>query len=102
VRQGRGMPAPVRRSHFRAPKRVDWFDHIQWPAMVVTVAAAWGAASSRPGRRRVGFWLFLVSNVLWVAWGWYAGAWALILLQVFLAFMNLRGASNNEPAEERL
>jgi hypothetical protein len=80
---------------------VDWLDHIQWPAMMVTVFAAWGAASSQQGRRRVGFWLFLASNVLWVAWGWYARAWALILLQVFLAFMNLRGASNNEPEEER-
>jgi hypothetical protein len=80
---------------------VDWLDHIQWPAMMVTVAAAWGAASSQKRRRRVGFWLFLASNILWVAWGWYARAWALILLQVFLAFMNLRGASNNEPAGER-
>jgi hypothetical protein len=72
-------------------------DLIQWPAMVVTVAAAWGAGSERRFRRRAGFWLFLLSNVLWIAWGWHVRAWALILLQVFLAAMNVRGAQNNEP-----
>jgi hypothetical protein len=66
---------------------------------VVTVIAAWGTASERKMRRRVGFWLFLLSNVLWVAWGWFARAWALILLQVCLATMNIRGARNNDPQE---
>ncbi|MEX2582718.1 MAG: hypothetical protein WD766_05570 [Gemmatimonadota bacterium] len=67
--------------------------------MVVTVAAAWGAASGRQPRRRIGFWLFLLSNVLWVIWGWHVGAWALIVLQFCLAGMNLRGAHNNDPEE---
>jgi hypothetical protein len=74
-------------------------DFIQWPAMAVTVAAAWGAGSHRQIRRRIGFWLFLVSNVLWVVWGWWAEAWALVVLQIFLAGMNLRGAQNNDPDE---
>jgi hypothetical protein len=74
-------------------------DLIQWPAMVVTIVAAWGAASERKVRRRIGFWLFLLSNLLWIAWGWHAGAWALILLQVGLAVMNVRGARNNDPQE---
>jgi hypothetical protein len=78
---------------------MEWLDLIQWPAMVVTVIAAWGTASERKMRRRVGFWLFLLSNVLWVAWGWSARAWALILLQVCLATMNIRGARNNDPEE---
>jgi len=64
--------------------------------MLVTLAAAWGAASSREERRRAGFWLFLVSNVLWTAWGWYARAWAVVLLQVCLAVMNVRGARSND------
>jgi hypothetical protein len=68
--------------------------------MAVTVAAAWGTASERQKRRRIGFWLFLLSNVLWVAWGWFARAWALIVLQVCLAAMNIRGASNNDPDAE--
>jgi hypothetical protein len=74
-------------------------DVIQWPAMVVTVAAAWFVASSNRARRHVGFWVFLVSNALWVAWGIQAQAWALVTLQVCLAFMNIRGERKNTTAE---
>ncbi len=75
---------------------MDWIDHIQWPAMVVTLLAAWLVASQKKGRRQWGFWLFLISNVLWIAWGVYAKAYALITLQVGLAFLNIRGVSKNE------
>lgn len=77
---------------------MDWLNLVQWPAMVVTIGAAWMAASDQRRRRRIGFWLFLLSNVLWIVWGWYAAAWALIVLQLALAAMNLRGAHNNEAA----
>jgi hypothetical protein len=40
--------------------------------------------------------LFLVSNVLWVVWGLYAYAYALVVLQLALAVMNIRGANKNE------
>ena len=70
---------------------------LQWPAMVVTITASWLVASSRPRRRNLGFWLFLASNGLWIAWGWHAGATALIVLQVGLAAMNIRGAMKTEP-----
>lgn len=76
---------------------MQWMDWIQWPAMLVTVAAAWLTASDRQSRRETGFYCFLASNVLWVAWGWHAGAWALIVLQVALAAMNLRGVHSNDP-----
>jgi len=75
-----------------------WLDLLQWPAMAVTIAAAWCIASTHKARRRLGFWLFLASNVLWIAWGWFAAAWALILLQVALAFLNIRGARKQAPA----
>jgi hypothetical protein len=65
--------------------------------MLVTVAAAYLVASRSRRRRAVGFWLFLASNVLWVAWGWHAGAIALIVLQVALAALNVRGAWKNDP-----
>lgn len=78
---------------------MEWLDWLQWPAMAITVLAAWLAASDRRHRREVGFWFFLVSNVLWVAWGWHAGAWALIVLQVALAGMNIRGVHNNDDPE---
>ena len=71
-------------------------DLLQWPAMLVTVLAAWLVASDRRARRAAGFWVFLASNALWVAWGWHAHAWALIALQFSLAAMNLRGAHKAE------
>lgn len=75
---------------------MDWIDLLQWPAMAVTVLAAWLAASHRKGRREIGFWCFLASNVLWTVWGWHDGAWALVTLQFALAAMNVRGVRNNE------
>jgi len=79
---------------------MDWLTHIQWPAMVVTVLAAWLVASSSPKRRKIGFWVFLASNVLWVAWGLHANAYALICLQIALATMNIRGAKKNDEQTE--
>ena len=70
-------------------------DLIQWPAMVVSILAAWLVASSSQKRRKFGFWTFLLSNVLWVIWGWQAGAYALIGLQIGLAIMNIRGTQKN-------
>ena len=73
-------------------------DLVQWPAMAVTVAAAWLVASTHRRRRFTGFWLFLLSNALWVAWGLHTDAYALILLQVCLAATNIRGALKAEIA----
>jgi hypothetical protein len=67
-------------------------DLLQWPATVVTVGASWYVASTSKTRRNVGFWLFLLSNVLWVIWGLHARAYALVALQFGLAAMNIRGA----------
>lgn len=76
-----------------------WLDLVQWPAMALTVAAAWCVASTRDTLRAWGFWLFLASNALWIAWGWSDGAWALVILQVALAALNIRGAIKHAPAE---
>ena len=69
----------------------DLLDAIQWPAMAVTVAASWLVGSTHDRRRSAGFWLFVASNVLWVAWGWHVDAPALVVLQVCLAALNVRG-----------
>jgi hypothetical protein len=71
-------------------------DAIQWPAMAVTLFAAWLVASRQKSRREAGFWWFIVSNVLWIVWGWHTQAWALIALQAGLFALNLRGAKKNE------
>ena len=77
---------------------MDSLDWLQWPAMVVTIAAAWLVASRSRRKRTAGFWVFLLSNVLWATWGWHSGAYALIVLQVFLAVTNARGVYKNDPA----
>jgi hypothetical protein len=69
--------------------------------MVASVLAAWLVASTHAGRRKAGFWVFLASNVLWVAWGVHDSAWALIALQVILAAMNVRGVKKNEHLQEK-
>jgi hypothetical protein len=76
---------------------MQWVALIQWPAMVATLAAAWLVASTGKHRRMIGFWVFLASNLLWIAWGWHDEAYALIALQVGLAAMNIRGVHKNEP-----
>lgn len=71
------------------------FDLVQWPAMAVTVLAAWLVASTSKRRRNIGFWTFLASNALWIAWGLHDRAYALVVLQVSLAALNVRGVRNN-------
>jgi hypothetical protein len=77
----------------------DWIDLLQWPAMLATVLAAWLVASTKKHRRNIGFWVFLVSNVLWGVWGWHDGAWALITLQAALAALNIRGVFKTDEAQ---
>lgn len=73
-------------------------DAVQWPAMAVTLFAAWLVASRAAARRAAGFWWFIGSNALWIVWAWHTQAWALIVLQVGLFAMNVRGAAKNEKA----
>ncbi len=68
---------------------------LQWPAMAVTLISAWLVASEEESRRAWGFWAYLGSNVLWVAWGWHTQSWALVALQFGLAAMNIRGTRKN-------
>ena len=71
---------------------------LQWPAFAASLMAAWLVASRSSRKRNAGFWVFLLSNVLWVAWGWQAHAWALIALQVGLAILNIRGLYKTDLA----
>jgi hypothetical protein len=63
------------------------------------LASAWLVGSQRRGRRNAGFCLFLLSNALWITWGWYDEAHALVVLQACLAVLNLRGAIKNNPQD---
>lgn len=79
--------------------RVNAIDLLQWPAMAATLAAAWAVGSRSSRRRKIGFWVFIVSNALWVAWGVQARAWALVILQIGLFALNLRGARKNDQSQ---
>lgn len=75
---------------------MDYLHQLQWLAMLVTIAAAWLIGSRSKRKRQTGFWLFLVSNALWITWGWYDRAYALVVLQIALAILNIRGAYKND------
>jgi len=74
---------------------MDWINALQWPAMAITVVAAWLVGAQRKFKRSWGFWLFLVGNMLWILWGLHDRAFGLIFLQVCLGFLNVRGAIKN-------
>ena len=76
----------------------DLLNAVQWPAMLVTLLASWLVAARSARHRAAGFWCFIASNLLWVAWGWHTQAYALIMLQVGLFVLNLRGAKKAEDA----
>lgn len=78
----------------------DWLDLLQWPAMAITVAAGLLVGSRASWRRKAGFITFLVSNALWIAWGWHDDAWALIALQLCLVVTNVRGILKNEEDKQ--
>lgn len=80
---------------------MDWLDLMQWPAMAVTVLATWLVGSRGAGRRKLGFWIFLASNALWVAWGLHTGGYALVVLQFALAALNIRGMIEARKARQR-
>ncbi|KAF1049865.1 hypothetical protein [Xylophilus sp.] len=80
---------------------MDALDLLQWPAMAVTIAAAWLVAGNSDKGRRTGFWLYLLSNVLWIAWGVHSQSYALVVLQFALAAMNIRGERKTAQKEGR-
>ena len=69
--------------------------------MAVTVLAAWFVGSTQPTRRKIGFWLYLLGNVLWVMWAVPTRAYALLALQFCLAIMNVRGQRKNAQQEQQ-
>jgi hypothetical protein len=70
---------------------MDYFNLLQWPAMVVNVLAVWLLTYQSKRKRHAGFFLSLLSNILWVTWGLYVQAFAVLGLQFALAALNIRG-----------
>lgn len=80
---------------------MDWLDLAQWPAMATTLVAAWLVASASAPRREQGFYWFSASNALWTVWGLNAGAYALVLMQLGLFALNMRGVLKAARATPR-
>ena len=76
----------------------DFLALLEWPAMAISLAAAWWMGSKRADRRIFAFALLIVGNVLWIGWGWGESAWALIALNIGLLGLNVRGIAKNEDA----
>lgn len=67
--------------------------------MVLTALGAYLVASISETKRKIAFWSYLGSNVLWTLWGWHTQAWAVIVLQAVLVILNVRGVKKNKQAE---
>jgi hypothetical protein len=78
----------------------EFFALLEWPAMAISLAAAYLLASQKPEKRMWAFVLLIVGNLMWVAWGWGEEAWALIALNVGLMALNVRGIFKNEHEAE--
>lgn len=85
-------------SQTRANVRMDlsYLQFVQWPAMVVTLLAAWLMTFRNARRRLWAFRLFVLSNVLWIVWGLASDAYSLVLLQVGLFLINFKGVEELE------
>ena len=76
----------------------EFFALLEWPAMAISLAAAYWMGSTKAKKRIVAFLLLIVGNLMWIAWGWGQAAWALIALNVGLLALNVRGIRKNEDA----
>jgi hypothetical protein len=78
----------------------EFFALLEWPAMAISLAAAWWMGSTKAKKRIVAFVLLIIGNLMWIAWGWGEGAWALIALNVGLMGLNVRAIMKNEDEVE--
>ena len=63
--------------------------------MIATLLSTWLVAAQRKSQRQWGFWVFIVSDILWTVWALHDGAWALVVLQFGLVILNIRGVAKN-------
>ena len=66
-------------------------DDVQWPAAALALIGAWLVASPTLRLRFWGFLMFLLSNLLWITWGAYAAAGAIILMNALFLITSIRG-----------
>jgi hypothetical protein len=64
---------------------------LQWSAAIISVLGAWCVGARAADARRVGFALFLASNVLWLAYGLATRQWGIVLMQAAFTVTSIRG-----------
>jgi hypothetical protein len=77
---------------------MDIVDLLQWPAMVITVIAAWLVGSASRASAPSASGASSRATCLWVVWGLHDHAYALVALQFFLAAINARGSTRTSEA----
>ena len=74
----------------------EFLAYLEWPAMGVSLVAAYLMGSKKAKKRIVAFSLLILGNLLWIGWGWGDTAYALIALNLGLLALNVRGIMKNE------
>lgn len=75
---------------------MDYMEILQWPAMILTLLGAWMISTDKRSIRHKGFWVFLLSNVLWILWGMHVKAYGVVLMQIGLAIVNYHGLTRTD------
>ncbi len=78
----------------------DMLNLLEWPAMAISLVAAYLLGSINPTKRIVAFVMLIIGNLMWIGWGWGNEAKALIALNVGLMVLNVRGVFKNEEAKD--
>lgn len=73
---------------------------LEWPAMVLTLISTWLVATQSAWKKILAFVCFILSNLLWVIWGWHTQAYALIVMQIGLLFLNIRGICKTHAQQQ--
>lgn len=77
-------------------------DLIQWPAMVVAILGAFYVGGVSRRHRFIGFVLFLVSNLLLIAWALMGWHWGIFIMQMVFTCTSIRGLNSNRgPSHDR-
>lgn len=79
----------------------DFLALLEWPAMAISLVAAYLLGSIHPKKRILAFVMLIIGNLMWIGWGWGNDAKALIALNAGLMALNVRGIFKNEEAKKK-
>lgn len=74
---------------------MDLIPFLQWPGMALGLAGAPLVSSAQARWRQLGFALWTLSNVCWIAWSFNAETWGLLAMQAVFGVTSVMGWLNN-------